>query len=367
MPQRGRQRGRRQHAQQGDRAQLTALPVSADVTAPDVPPDPLAQQHGEPPVPPLQDRGQVRAGLPAGPGHEEHAERRLEMSPRPRGHGVRLIAGDAERVGQVGTSQLVSQVQLDDFPLAGGEAGQRRPDHLAELGLFQVSPQVGRPVRHPCGLLERGGAARRPQTAPALVPGHRVQPGAEPLLIAERGKLPRGDDERVLDGVGRVGGFREQGPAVGVQARRITVVGGFESRRVASHDGGHDLTVGHAITLELIRAGLGGFRGIAVTARETPGDGALRGPGMIRAWRRQACRGAVRGRSCRAGSGRRAPSWPGSRASGGRPLAGRRTARSGRAGREPLGPAVSGGEAAAADTTMTPRDVPVPRQSPARG
>ena len=203
--------------------------------------------------------------------------------------------------------QLVPQVQLDDLPLAGGETAQRRPHDLAEFGLFQIRSEIVRPVGHPGGLVERGRASRRPQTAAALVPGHRVQPGAEPLLIAERGKLSRGDDERVLDGVGRVGGFREQRPAIGVQARRVAVVGGFQSRRVAGHDGGHDLAVEHAITLELIRAGLGRFRGIAPAAPKSPDDGALRRPGMIRARPPQGRRPAVRKRSRRAGPGRRAP------------------------------------------------------------
>ena len=75
MPEGGRQRGHRQHAQQGHRAELTALPVPAGVAAPDMPSDPLTQQYGEPPVPALQDPGQFRAGFPAGAGDQQHAER----------------------------------------------------------------------------------------------------------------------------------------------------------------------------------------------------------------------------------------------------------------------------------------------------
>ena len=246
MAEGGRQHGHGQRAQQGDRAELAALPVPADAAAPDVPPDPLAEQHGEPPVPAHQHPGQLRAGVPAGTGHQEDAERRLKMSPGPRGHGVCLVARDAEGVGQVGAVQLVPQVQLDDFPLAGGKTGQRRPDHLAELRLFQVRPEVGRVTGHPGRLAERGGAARGPEPAAALVPGHRGQPGPQPVLVAERGQLGRGDDERVLDRVSRIGRFGEQGLAVGIEARRVAVVGGFESRRVACRDGGYNVAVEQA-------------------------------------------------------------------------------------------------------------------------
>ena len=124
MPQGAGQRGHRQHAEQGDRAELAALPLPAHGAVPDVPPDPLAEQHGEPAVPAFEDPGQLGAGFPAGAGHQQHAERRLEVSPGPGGHGVGLVTRDAERVGEVGASQLVPEVQLDDLPFAGSQAGQ---------------------------------------------------------------------------------------------------------------------------------------------------------------------------------------------------------------------------------------------------
>ncbi len=313
MPQRGGQHGRWQQAQQRDRAELAALPVAADGAAPDVPPDPLAEQHREPAVPASQDPVQFSAGVPAGAGHQQDAERGLEMCPRPRGHGVGLVARDAERVGQVGPVQLVTQVQLDDLPLAGGEPGQRRPHHLTALRHFQIGPGIGRLIGHPRRLVERGGAAGGTEPVAALVAGHRVQPGPEPVVIAERGQLRGGDDERVLDGVGRVGGLGEQGPAVGIQARRVAVVGGFESRRVACHDGGDDVAVEHVITVELTGAGPGGFRGMAVSAPESPGAGGPGGNGTIRAGPAPAGHrpgDAARGRPGDAGRpppGRRAP------------------------------------------------------------
>ena len=125
MPQGDGQHSHRQHAEQGHRAEFLALPVPAHGAAPDVPRDPLAEQHGEPAIPAVEDPGQLSAGFAAGAGHQQNAERRLEMSPGPRGHGVRLVARDAECIGQVGAVQLVPEVQLDDLPLAGSQAGQR--------------------------------------------------------------------------------------------------------------------------------------------------------------------------------------------------------------------------------------------------
>ncbi len=96
-------------------------------------------------------------------------------------------------------------------------------------------------------------------------------------------------------------GLGEQGLAIGIEARCVAVVGGFESRRVACHDGGHDLAVEHGITLELTGAGLGGFRPIAVTVLEPSGEGPPRGYGMNRAWPAPAHRARAAGRSSASG------------------------------------------------------------------
>ena len=116
VPQRGRQRGHRQRAQQHVRREFTALPVTADGAAPDVQADPLAQQHGQPAVPAGQHRVQFGAGVPPGAGHQQHAQRRLEVGPGPGRHYVRLVARHPEGIGQVGAVQLVTQAQLDDLP-----------------------------------------------------------------------------------------------------------------------------------------------------------------------------------------------------------------------------------------------------------
>src|ERR1700733_947403 len=123
------------------------------------------------------------------------------------------------------------------------------------------------------------GAARGPEPPVALIPGHRVQPGPEPVLVAERGKLRRGDDERVLDGVSRVRWLGEQGLAVGVKARRVAIKGRGEPGWVVRDNSGHDLAVEHGITLELIRADPGGFRGIGISAWTHAEDGAFWGAG----------------------------------------------------------------------------------------
>jgi len=68
------------------------------------------------------------------------------------------------------------------------------------------------------------------------VPGAGCEPGLE---------LGRGNEERILHGVGGVLGLAQQGPAVGVQRHRVRVVGLGDAVRVARHDGGDHLPVLH--------------------------------------------------------------------------------------------------------------------------
>jgi hypothetical protein len=62
---------------------------------------------------------------------------------------------------------------------------------------------------------------------------HRVPPGTELLTVLQAGQPARRDDERVVHGVRRVGGFTDHGPAKPVERVRVPVVRLRETRRVA--------------------------------------------------------------------------------------------------------------------------------------
>ncbi len=248
-PQPDRQQGHRQQAEQRGRAELTALALVADIAVLDVPADPLAQQRGELTVPAVQDGGQVGAGVLPGPGHQQRAQRGLELGARTGRQRVRLVARHAQRGGQLGPIQLMPQVQLDDLPLARVQPAQRGPDQLAQLGLFRRLPDVRRGVGHLVRIVQRRGRGAAAQPAVALVPCYRVQPRPQPAGIAQPAQLGGGDDERVLDRVGGVGRLAEHGAAVRVQWLRVTVVRRGETTRLPGHDGRDDLAVLHALTV----------------------------------------------------------------------------------------------------------------------
>ena len=90
------------------------------------------------------------------------------------------------------------------------------------------------------------------EPAQALVPGHRVQPGPEPVGIGQLRQLRGSDDEGVLYGLGRAAHRIRVGqhePAVGVQWRRVAVVRLGEPVRVTCGDRGDQLAVLHAPTV----------------------------------------------------------------------------------------------------------------------
>ena len=138
---------------------------------------------------------------------------------------MRLVGRDAERVGQVGAVQVVPQVQLDDLAVAGVQPADGGQHQAAQVGALGLLADVGAGVGHLAGLVQVGLPGPAAQPAVALVAAHRVQPGAEPVGVPQAAELGGGDDEGVLDRVGGVGGLAEQGPAVGMQAGRVLVIG----------------------------------------------------------------------------------------------------------------------------------------------
>ena len=250
----GYERDQRQHAGEQGRGQLAALALAAGLALVDVPADPLAQQRRHLPVPPGQQAVERRAVAAAGARDDQRAEGPLQLAAGPGLQRVGVVAGHPERVGQFVVVQPLHQAELDDVLFAGVQPVDRVPDELMHLGPLDRAGHVDRfgcARVAACGgghvhrLVECGRGLPRPPPAVALVPRDRVQPGPELARIAEAAELGRGDEERVLHGVGGVLGLTQQGAAVGVQRHRVRVVRLGDAARVARHDGGDDLPVLH--------------------------------------------------------------------------------------------------------------------------
>ena len=249
LPQAVRQRHHRQHAEQHRRAELTALALAAHLAALDVPVHPLAEQDGQFAVPAREDVVQFLALLPAGAGDQQRAQRPLELGACPGRERVRVVAGHAERVGQVLAVQHVAQVQLDDLAVRRVQPGERVDHQAAQLLPFRAEFHIRLVGGHLHCRVERGGEPPRPQAAVALVAGHRIQPRTEPVRIAQPVQLGRGDDVGVLHRVGGIGRLTEQRPAVGIQCRSVVVISGSESGRVSCDNRCDDLPVLHGLTV----------------------------------------------------------------------------------------------------------------------
>ena len=246
-----REHGHREQAEQHRGAEFVTLALAADVAAVDVPVDPLADQRRQLAVPAIQDLGQFRAVLPPGTRHQQHAQRRLKLAAGPRGQRMRLVTRHPENIRQIGAIELMPEVQLDDLALAGIQAAQRRPHQVTKLRLLNVVAEISHIVCQLGRLIERRGPGVGPEPAVALVACHRIQPRPQPLGITQPRDLRCGDDEGVLNRVGRVGRLAKQGAAVGVQAPGILVVGCPEAGRVTVDDGVHNLAIEHAHTVGL--------------------------------------------------------------------------------------------------------------------
>ncbi|BCB90208.1 hypothetical protein Psuf_075210 [Phytohabitans suffuscus] len=185
---------------------------------------------------------QRRAG--ARPGHEQDAECAFELGPGPGQAGVRVVGRDAEHRADVRGGQAVPQRQLDHLAVAVAEAGRGGVDQLARLGRPQSRTEVrGVGAR----VVKLGGRLPPPvaDLAQALVAGDRVQPGQQPLRLAQLTGPPPGDHERVLHGVGGPVGVVQDRTAVRVQPGCVAAVGAVETARVAGDHRRHQRAVVH--------------------------------------------------------------------------------------------------------------------------
>jgi hypothetical protein len=107
--------------------------------------DPLAHrrgQLGQPAVPVLEQRVERRAGPPPAAGHDQGAERLLQLVAGARGQGVRLVPRYPQHGREVGALQVVPEVELDDLALTGAQPVEGGPHEPAQFG--PVGADAGR-------------------------------------------------------------------------------------------------------------------------------------------------------------------------------------------------------------------------------
>ena len=155
-----------------------------------VPGDALADEHAERAVPVAQDRLEVRAVAPSGPGHHERAETALDALAHAVHDHVALFDADAERGGEVGAGEALAGGHLQHELVAGVEPARRLPEVGGELGGLDragLGPGIlGRDhLRRPRGREVGRALPRASVRAPVdLVAQDREQPRLEARRIA---------------------------------------------------------------------------------------------------------------------------------------------------------------------------------------
>jgi hypothetical protein len=145
---RQRQRGDRLGVEQLHLAQLAVPAGEAGRALLDVPADPLAERHGQPPVPAGQQLVQLRAVLASGAGHEQHPERRLELVMGTGKQHVLAVAGYPEHVRGLRALWPLLELKGEDLLLAAGQSADRRADQRAQPGVLGVHVQACRGAGH---------------------------------------------------------------------------------------------------------------------------------------------------------------------------------------------------------------------------
>ena len=190
----GRECGQRGHAVAHGRPQRAVAAVVAGGALLDMAADHLARRPGQLAVPAVEQQVELGAAAPPGARHEQGAERRLQLAARVRRQRLRLVPWHAEHGREVGTLQVVPEVEFDRLALTRAQLVQGGTDELGQFGLLGASPDVGGGGRiRQAGVLAETYLGRA-QPAVALVAGDRVQPGPELARIAEAVEPAGGDD-----------------------------------------------------------------------------------------------------------------------------------------------------------------------------
>ena len=98
---------------------------------------------------------------------------------------MRVVAGDPEHAGHLAAGKALPQLQFEDFPLGRPDPAERVAHQGAQILPLHVGGDVGGFVGHVRRLLDGRVLAADPQPPVAFVPCHRVQPGPQPLRIAQ--------------------------------------------------------------------------------------------------------------------------------------------------------------------------------------
>ena len=241
-----RQRGQRGQAQQQRRGQLAALAFGARRAPLDVPVDPLAHQDVQLPVPVLEQR--------ASDGASVRPERATSSAPReisswsraressacawlretPSTAAISATSSSCRNCSSIRSCSPVLRPRTAERSSARNSARSAPPVTSADLVAHFRQKVQG-----------RGACACVFTQATVAFVGHGIQPWPETALITQSRQLGRRDDEGVLHGVRSIGGLVQQGAAVGVQRRRVPVIGLGQPVRVACHNGRNDLAVKH--------------------------------------------------------------------------------------------------------------------------
>src|SRR4029453_12796882 len=99
----------------------------------DVGGDPLGDQGGEAAVPPGQDGGQVGTVVATQPGDQEGAEGALDLAAEAAEEDVGVAGLHAHGLAQLGAVEAVAEVEVEQGPVALGQAGGGVPDQLAQV------------------------------------------------------------------------------------------------------------------------------------------------------------------------------------------------------------------------------------------
>jgi len=140
--------------------------------------------------------------------------------------------GDAERCCRLRQRQREEEAKDDHGTLLGLELGQRM---IEEVAIRERRRRVAD------GRMVEGGelhlddpAASAPHLVEAGIHGESVEPGPEPVRVAQPGQVPPGSDHRILDGVARELRVPEDEPGSRVQPREGDVHERDEGVMIAS-------------------------------------------------------------------------------------------------------------------------------------
>src|SRR5438477_6785998 len=96
--------------------------------------DQLARRSGQLAVPAVEQQVELGAAAPPGTRHEQGTERCYQLAARVRRQGLCLVPRHAEHGREVGTLQVVPEVELDGLALTRAQLVQGDTDEPGQFG-----------------------------------------------------------------------------------------------------------------------------------------------------------------------------------------------------------------------------------------